>query len=237
MKLDELRQQVLEANLEIVRQGLVVDTFGNASGISREQGLIVIKPSGVAYENLKPRNLVVTDMEGQVVEGELFPSSDLPTHLILYQSFPSLGGVVHTHSRFAAAWAQANQDIPVLGTTHADYFYGPVPTTGLMEADEIETDYEQNTGNVIVRRFKELDPVTMPAALVTGHGPFCWGPSVPEALRNALLLEEVARIAYYTLTLNSSAPTITQPLLDKHFLRKHGPSAYYGQKQGPSAKP
>lgn len=228
--LEDLREEVLQANLELVRQGLVVDTFGNASGISRKEGLVVIKPSGVDYESLKAQDLVVTDLEGQMVEGDLRPSSDLATHLMLYRSLAQLGGVVHTHSRYATAWAQAGREIPALGTTHADYFYGPVPVTEWMEAHEIEQDYELNTGCVIVRRFAELDPESMPAVLVAGHGPFCWGASAREAAHVAVLLEEVARMAYYTVTLNSAATSISQALLDKHFLRKHGPGAYYGQK-------
>lgn len=228
--LEDLREEVLQANLELVRQGLVVDTFGNASGISRKEGLVVIKPSGVDYESLKAQDLVVTDLEGQMVEGDLRPSSDLATHLMLYRSLAQLGGVVHTHSRYATAWAQAGREIPALGTTHADYFYGPVPVTEWMEAHEIEQDYELNTGCVIVRRFAELDPESMPAVLVAGHGPFCWGASARQAAHVAVLLEEVARMAYYTVTLNSAAAPISQALLDKHFLRKHGPGAYYGQK-------
>ncbi|MDA2938785.1 L-ribulose-5-phosphate 4-epimerase AraD [Acidobacteria bacterium AH-259-A15] len=228
--LEDLREEVLQANLELVRLGLVVDTFGNASGISREEGLVVIKPSGVDYESLKAQDLVVTDLEGQMVEGDFRPSSDLATHLMLYRSLAQLGAVVHTHSRYATAWAQAGREIPPLGTTHADYFYGPVPVTEWMEAHEIEQDYELNTGCVIVRRFAELDPESMPAVLVAGHGPFCWGASAREAAHVAVLLEEVARIAYYTVTLNSAATSISQALLDKHFLRKHGPGAYYGQK-------
>ncbi|MDA2931294.1 L-ribulose-5-phosphate 4-epimerase AraD, partial [Acidobacteria bacterium AH-259-O06] len=210
--LEDLREEVLQANLELVRQGLVVDTFGNASGISRKEGLVVIKPSGVDYESLKAQDLVVTDLEGQMVEGDFRPSSDLATHLMLYRSLAQLGGVVHTHSRYATAWAQAGREIPPLGTTHADYFYGPVPVTEWMEAHEIEQDYELNTGCVIVRRFAELDPESMPAVLVAGHGPFCWGASAREAAHVAVLLEEVARMAYYTVTLNSAATSISRAL-------------------------
>lgn len=227
--LKNLREEVLEANLELVREGLVVSTFGNASGILRERELVVIKPSGVDYDSLRSEHLVVTDLDGRVVEGCLRPSSDLPTHLELYRSFPSIGGVTHTHSRFATAWAQARREIPCLGTTHADYFHGPVPVTEEIQPEEIETEYEKNTGRVIVRRFETIDPVEFPAVLIAGHGPFCWGSNAGESAHLALLLEEIARIAYYTVTLNPGVAPIHQPLLDKHFLRKHGPTAYYGQ--------
>jgi L-ribulose-5-phosphate 4-epimerase len=233
MTLKALREQVVEANLELVRRGLVIYTFGNASGISRDHGRVVIKPSGVPFEELKPENLVVTDLSGTVVEGDLRPSSDLPTHVRLYRDFPQIGGVVHTHSSYATAWAQAGREIPCLGTTHADYFYGSIPVTGEMEASEIENAYEENTGSAIVRRFRDLDPAQMPAVLVTGHGPFCWGPTPEKAAQNAVLLEEVAKLAYRTATLNASAPAIAPALLDKHFLRKHGPGAYYGQPKTP----
>lgn len=226
----ELREQVLEANLEIVRQGLVVSTFGNASGILRAEGLVAIKPSGVDYSALSAADLVITDLDGRVVEGTLRPSSDLATHLVLYRSFPGIGGVVHTHSRFATAWAQAHKEIPCLGTTHADYFHGSVPLTDPMRPEEIQDRYEENTGHVIVRRFKDLDSNRFPAVLVAGHGPFAWGESARAAAHSAVLLEEIARISYYTMTLNPSITPISQALLDKHFLRKHGPGAYYGQK-------
>ncbi len=230
MLLEQLRKEVLEANLELPRRGLVIYTFGNASGFSREDGLAVIKPSGVPFEELTPDNLVVTDLDGRVVEGTLKPSSDLPTHLALYRAFPGVGGVVHTHSRFATAWAQAGREIPCLGTTHADYFYGSVPATPPLAPEEIEGDYETNTGAAIVRRFEGMDPLSMPAVLVAGHGPFCWGKSAAEAAQNAALLEETASIAYFTTMLNPVAKPISPALLDKHFLRKHGPAAYYGQK-------
>ena len=227
--LEELRRQVLEANLELVRQGLVIASFGNASGVARDQGLVVIKPSGVPYAELCPDDLVVTDLDGRVVEGRLRPSSDLRTHLALYRSFRSIGGVAHTHSSFATSWAQACREIPCLGTTHADYFRGAVPVTEAMTPAEIQGDYEANTGHVIVRRFAELDPCAVPAVLVAGHAPFCWGRSPNEAADVAIVLEEIARIAYQTVTLNPAAQPIAAELSEKHFLRKHGPAAYYGQ--------
>lgn len=228
--LNELKEEVFEANLEIVRSGLVISTFGNASGLLREEGLVAIKPSGVHYDSLRPDAMVVTDLSGKVIEGKLRPSSDLPTHLVLYQSFAEIGGVVHTHSRFATTWAQAGREIPCFGTTHADYFHGPVPLTEKLSTAEIKTDYEANTGRVIARRFKELDPRRFPAVLVAGHGPFAWGADAADAAHKALLLEEIARIAYYTQTLNPGVVQIDSVLRDKHFLRKHGPQAYYGQK-------
>ncbi len=228
--LDELREQVLDANLELVRKGLVLYTFGNASGISRAEGLVAIKPSGVPYETMCPADLVITDLDGRIVEGTLRPSSDLETHLALYRSFPATGGVVHTHSRFATAWAQARRPIPCLGTTHADYFRGPVPVTEAMEAREIESAYEANTGVVITRRFAGSDPMHVPAVLVAGHGPFCWGATAAEAAHNAVILEYVAEMSYYSVTLAEAAQELDPAHLDKHFLRKHGASAYYGQK-------
>jgi L-ribulose-5-phosphate 4-epimerase len=230
MRLKSLREEVFEANLELVKQGLVTYTFGNASGISRRDGLVVIKPSGVSYESMKSSDLVVVDLQGDRVEGNLRPSSDLATHLVLYRSFPTIGGVVHTHSRYATAWAQAAREIPCLGTTHADYFPGPVPVTESLSPNEIENDYEANTGHGIVRRFSSLDPERAPAVLVTGHGPFCWGRTALDAAHTAVIVEELARIAYYSVTLNPEVPPISKHLLDKHFLRKHGPGAYYGQK-------
>jgi len=228
--LESLRAEVCEANLEVVRRGLVLYTFGNASGVSREQGLVAIKPSGVPYETLRPEHLVITDLEGRIVEGNLKPSSDLPTHLALYRTFPAIGGVVHTHSRYATAWAQAGREIPCLGTTHADYFHGPVPVTDRMLPGEIESDYEWNTGQVILRRFAGIDPIVKPGVLVAGHAPFCWGRTPAEAAHNAVVLEEIACLAYHALTLNPEASAISDALRDKHFLRKHGPKAYYGQK-------
>jgi L-ribulose-5-phosphate 4-epimerase len=230
MMLESLRGEVLEANLELVRRGLVVDTFGNASGICREKNLVVIKPSGVAYDTLRPQDLVITDLEGRSVEGSLRPSSDLPTHIALYKAFREVGGVAHTHSRSATAWAQAGREIPCLGTTHADYFRGAVPVTGLLKPEEIETDYEWNTGRAIVQRLAGVDPLAMPAVLVVGHAPFCWGSSAAEAAHVAWMLEEVAQMAFATLALNSEAVPLVDALRDKHFLRKHGASAYYGQK-------
>jgi len=228
--LESLRAQVCEANLEVVRRGLVLYTFGNASGIAREQRLVVIKPSGVPYDSLRPEHLAITDLDGQMVEGNLRPSSDLPTHLALYRAFPEIGGVVHTHSRYATAWAQAGREIPCLGTTHADYFHGPVPVTEPMQPDEIESEYEWNTGQMIVRRFAGMDPMTKPGVLVAGHAPFCWGRNAAEAAHNAVVLEEIASLAYHSLTINPEAVAISDALRDKHFLRKHGPKAYYGQK-------
>jgi L-ribulose-5-phosphate 4-epimerase len=230
VRLEALRAEVCEANLEVVRRGLVLYTFGNASGIARTEGLVVIKPSGVPYDTLRPEHLVITDLDGKIVEGNLKPSSDLPTHLALYQAFPAIGGVVHTHSRYATAWAQAGREIPCLGTTHADYFHGPVPVTDAMQPDEIASDYEWNTGQVILRRFQGVDPLAKPGVLVAGHAPFCWGRTPAEAAHNAVVLEEIACLAYHALTINPEASAISDALRDKHFLRKHGPKAYYGQK-------
>ena len=229
MLLETLREEVLEANLELVRRGLVLYTFGNASGVSRKDGLVAIKPSGVPYEDLAPEHMVITKLDGQIVEGELRPSSDLPTHLEIYKHFPHAGGVAHTHSEFATAWAQARVPIPCFGTTHADYFHGEVPVTPPLTPDEIATDYERNTGLVICRRFQELDPEAVPAVLVAGHGPFCWGAAAAAAAHHAVILESVARMAYYTLILAEDASPISRELHDKHFLRKHGQGAYYGQ--------
>jgi L-ribulose-5-phosphate 4-epimerase len=229
MRLEDLRSAVLEANLELVRRGLILYTFGNASGIDRETGIVAIKPSGVPYEALKPADLVLTDLDGRIVEGNLRPSSDLATHLLLYREFSRIGGVVHTHSEFATAWAQAGREIPAYGTTHADYFYGPVPVTEELTADEVSSDYVLNTGHAIARRFKDLDPLAIPAVLVAGHAPFCWGTSPPDAAHNAVVLEAVARMAYYTATLNAACPGVAQHLLDRHYFRKHGAGKTYGQ--------
>ena len=232
MSLQQLKEEVLEANLEVVRRGLVLFTFGNASGIARDQGVVVIKPSGVPYEKLKPDDMVVSDLRGKIVEGDYRPSSDLPTHLVLYRAFPQIGGVVHTHSEYATAWAQAGVPIPCLGTTHADYFCGEVPVTQPLRDTEIANDYEHNTGLAIERTFRDRDPEQMPAVLVAGHAPFCWGRDVVEAAHHAVVLESIARMAYLTLSIENGAPTISRALLDKHFFRKHGQAAYYGQPKG-----
>ena len=229
MNLADLRSQVMDANLRLVRDGLVVETFGNASGIDRDHGLVAIKPSGVDYAQLRAGDLVITDLDGTIVEGGLRPSSDLDTHLALYQAFPNIGGVVHTHSLHATAWAQARRQIPCFGTTHADYFDGAIPVTDDMTPDEIAERYELNTGHVIARRFTGLDPMRMQAVLVAGHAPFTWGKTPAAAAHNAFLLEEVARLAFMTVTINPETRPISASLLDKHFMRKHGPKAYYGQ--------
>jgi L-ribulose-5-phosphate 4-epimerase len=231
MALEALRSAVLEANLELVRRGLILYTFGNASGIDRESGLVAIKPSGVPYEELKPADLVVTDLQGKTVDGSLRPSSDLGTHLLLYRAFPAIGGVVHTHSEFATAWAQSGREIPAYGTTHADYFYGPVPVTEELTEEEVGGDYVLNTGHAIVRRFEKLDPLAVPAVLVAGHAPFCWGVTATDAVHNAVVLEAVARMAYYTSTLNAACPGVAQHLLDRHYFRKHGAGRTYGQER------
>jgi L-ribulose-5-phosphate 4-epimerase len=227
--LDQLRAAVLEANLEIVRRGLVLYTFGNASGIDRDSGLVAIKPSGVPYETMKPSDMVITDLEGNIVEGTLKPSSDLATHLLLYREFPSIGGIIHTHSEYATAWAQAGREIPPFGTTHADYFYGPVPVTDELTDEEIGGDYVLNTGVAIIRRFKDLDPSAVPGVLVRGHAPFAWGKTPADAAYNAVVLEAIARMAYFTTTLNAACTGVSQSLLDRHYYRKHGASATYGQ--------
>jgi L-ribulose-5-phosphate 4-epimerase len=229
MLLQGLREEVLAANLELVRRGLVLYTFGNASGIARKEKLVVIKPSGVPYERMKPEHLVVVDLDGKIVEADLRPSSDLPTHLVLYQAFPSIGGVTHTHSEYATSWAQARKPIPCFGTTHADYFHGSVPVTHTMTKAEIASEYEKNTGTAIVKTFDRLDYAAIPAVLVANHGPFTWGPDVATAAHNAVILEQLARMAYLTVSINASAESIGRDLHDKHYLRKHGSSAYYGQ--------
>jgi len=229
--LEELKQDVCKANLDLVKEGLVIQTWGNASGIDREHDLVVIKPSGVPYAGMKPEHMVVVSLEtGKVVEGRLNPSSDTPTHLVLYRAFKHVGGVVHTHSLYATAWAQACRDLPSYGTTQADYWYGEVPCTRLLAPKEIKTDYEVNTGQVIVETFQKLDPMQHPAVLVASHGPFTWGRDVHDAVHNAAVLEFVARLAGETLRLNPKTRPMQPALLDKHFLRKHGPKAYYGQK-------
>ncbi len=227
--LETLKAEVLEANLELVRRGLVIHTWGNASGIDRAQGLVVIKPSGVSYASMRAEDMVVTDLDGDVVEGSLKPSSDLGTHLLLYQAFEHAGGVVHTHSEYATAWAQAARPIPPLGTTHADYFYGPIPVTEELSPWEIRGDYVHNTGLAITRRFRSLDPEAIPGVLVAGHAPFAWGASAHEAAHNAVVLEAVAKMAWVTLQLNPDAKQVSQGLLDRHYFRKHGAGATYGQ--------
>lgn len=229
MRLAKLREEVLEANLELVRRGLVLYTFGNASGIDREAGLVAIKPSGVAYDKLRPADLVLTDLEGRVVEGELRPSSDLPTHLKLYREYAAIGGVAHTHSDFATSWAQAARAIPCLGTTHADYFHGPVPVTGALRPEAIAGAYEAETGAAICRAISGLDPAHFPGVLVRGHGPFCWGRDAAEAAHHAVILEALAKMAYQTLALAEDMEALPRELHEKHFLRKHGAAAYYGQ--------
>lgn len=232
MAYDALKMAVWKANIDIVESGLVVMTWGNASAVDREVGVMAIKPSGVEYENLQPADIVVVSLEtGDVVDGSLRPSSDTPTHLYLYQQFGEIGGVVHTHSSFAVSWAQAERDLPCLGTTHADHFYGSIPVTRRMQPEEIRQAYEHNTGVVIVECFRErgLDPMSIPAVLVAGHGPFTWGETPEKAVENANVLEYVARMAAHTHLINPSARRVDQSLLDKHFLRKHGPDAYYGQ--------
>ena len=229
--LEKLKQSVYEANMELPRRGLVTYTWGNVSGIDREKGLVVIKPSGVRYEELTPDKLVVLDLDGKVVEGELNPSSDTKTHLVLYRKFPALGGVVHTHSPCAVAWAQAGRDIPCYGTTHADYFYGPVPCARALTPEEIDEDYERNTGRVIVEEFRArgIEPAHVPAVICRSHGPFAWGADAAEAVYHAAVLEEVAHMALLTLAVDADAAPAPQHLQDKHFMRKHGPQAYYGQ--------
>lgn len=228
--LEELKKTVLKANLELPRRGLVTYTWGNVSGIDRQKGLVVIKPSGVPYEDMKLEHMVVVDLDGNIVEGELRPSSDTPTHIVLYKAFPTIGGVVHTHSPWATIWSQAGYSIPVLGTTHADYFYGDIPCTRKMDAKEIVNDFEKQTGNVIVETFADKNPNHIPGVLVNNHGPFSWGKSPQDAVHNAVVLEEVAKMSYHTISLNPRIGGITTALLDKHFLRKHGDNAYYGQK-------
>jgi L-ribulose-5-phosphate 4-epimerase len=212
-----------------VRRGLVLYTFGNASGIDREKALVVIKPSGVPYNKMKPEHLVVSDLNGKMIEGKLRPSSDLPTHLVLYKAFPDIGGVVHTHSEYATAWAQAPREIPCFGTTHADYFHGSVPVTDSMPENEIAGEYEKNTGEAIVRRFRGQRAESIPGVLVANHGPFTWGRDVTSAAHNAVVLESIARMAFFTVAINREASAISQPLHDRHYLRKHGSKAYYGQ--------
>jgi L-ribulose-5-phosphate 4-epimerase len=226
--LDKLKIEVYNANIELVKQGLVIHTWGNVSGRDAETGLVVIKPSGVSYEEMRPADMVVIDPEGKVVNGKYRPSTDAPTHLYLYNRFGVISGIVHTHSTYASSWAQAGRPIPALGTTHADHFYGAVPCTRKLSAAEIDIDYELNTGKVIAEAFNEADPLAVPSVVVNGHGPFSWGKSPAEAVYNAVALEEIARMAFYTVLLGKSEP-VDQYLLDKHYKRKHGKDAYYGQ--------
>ena len=226
--LEDLKKQVYQANLDLVKHNLVVFTWGNVSGIDRDQGLVVIKPSGVSYEEMKPEHMTVINLQGDVVEGKLKPSSDTPTHLELYRSFPAIGGVVHTHSEWATSWAQAGRSIPPYGTTHADYFYGEIPCTRKLSEEEIKNEYELNTGKVIVERFADLDPIAVPGVLIHGHGPFSWGTDADNAVHNAVVMEEVAKMAFRNQVLGNTTP-IDQYLLDKHYYRKHGKDAYYGQ--------
>lgn len=233
MLLESLRKEVLEANLELVKRGLVLYTFGNASGVDRERGLVVIKPSGVDYDDLRPEHMVVTDLHGKIVEGNLRPSSDLDTHTLLYREFPTIGAVVHTHSEYATAWAQAGLDIPALGTTHADYFYGPIPCTAPLTDEAIGGDYVHETGLAIVARFRPanapaIDPLAIPACIVAGHAPFAWGRTPHDAAHNAVVLEYVAKMALHTVSLKHDAG-VSQSLLDRHYFRKHGAKATYGQ--------
>ncbi|MRR19626.1 L-ribulose-5-phosphate 4-epimerase [bacterium] len=228
--LEKLKEDVFRANLDLVKHGLVIMTFGNVSGFDRASGLMVIKPSGVSYSEMTANDMVVTDLSGSVIEGTLNPSTDTPTHLALYKAFPAIGGVVHTHSTQATAWAQAGRAIPCLGTTHADYFYGPVPVTRRLTAEETENDYEYNTGLVIAEVMEGRDPLTMPAVLVNSHAPFTWGITPAIAVHNAVILEEVARMAAISVSI-APPEEIDRHLLDKHYLRKHGRNAYYGQKK------
>ena len=231
--LKSLREAVYEANMELPRRGLVTYTWGNVSAVDRAAGLMVIKPSGVEYEDLSPDKLVVLDLDGRRVEGSLNPSSDTRTHLELYRALPEIGGIVHTHSAHAVAWAQAGRDIPCFGTTHADYFYGPVPCARALSPEEVEDDYEGSTGRVIVETFRErgLNPVHVPGVICRSHGPFTWGRDAAQAVYHAAVLEEVAKMAIFTVQINPEALPAPQHVLDKHFMRKHGPNAYYGQKK------
>ena len=227
--LEALKKQVYEANMELPRRGLVTYTWGNVSGIDRETGYFVIKPSGVEYDVLTPDDMVVMDLEGNKIEGKYKPSSDTATHLELYKAFPEIGGVVHTHSPWATTWAQAGRDIPCYGTTHADYFYGSIPCARSLTKEEIETDYEKNTGLVIIETFKDLNPIYVPGVLCVNHGPFTWGKDAMEAVHNAVVLEEVAKMAYQTESINHHAQAAPDSIKEKHFMRKHGANAYYGQ--------
>lgn len=227
--LEALKEEVLKANLELPKRGLITYTWGNVSGIDREKGLVVIKPSGVDYDKMTVEDMVVVDLDGNIVDGKLRPSSDTPTHLVLYKEFEELGGIVHTHSSWATTWAQIGKSIPACGTTHADYFYGSIPCTRKMTREEISSEYERETGNVIVEEFMGKNPIHCPGVIVNDHGPFTWGKNAKEAVHNSVVLEEVAKMAYYT-ELMSSENTMDRVLMNKHFSRKHGKNAYYGQK-------
>lgn len=226
---EALKEKVYQTNIELVKHGLVLFTWGNVSAIDREQCIVVIKPSGVSYEAMKADDMVVLDMDGNILEGKLKPSSDTPTHLVLYKAFPEIGGIVHTHSTYATSWAQAGKDIPSIGTTHADYFYEAIPCTRQMTREEVAGNYEEETGNVIVERFKDINPVFVPGVLVENHGPFAWGKNADEAVHNAVVMEQVAKMAYISYTINPEL-SMNPYLIEKHFNRKHGPNAYYGQK-------
>lgn len=230
--LESLKQSVFEANMLLPKHNLVTFTWGNVSGIDRDKGFVVIKPSGVDYEKMTSNDMVVVDLQGNIIEGDLNPSSDTATHLALYRQYPEIGGIVHTHSRHATVWAQACVDIPAFGTTHADYFYGNIPCTRALKDEEIIHDYELNTGHVIIETFEKrnLKPMEMPGCVVASHGPFTWGTNAQNAVHNAVVLEEVSMMAINTLAINGRQPTMNQTLLDKHYLRKHGKNAYYGQK-------
>ena len=236
--LEELKEKVFRANLDLVKHGLVIFTWGNVSAIDRATGLVVIKPSGVSYETMRAEDMVVVDLDGKIVEGDLRPSSDTPTHLVLYRAFPEIGGVVHTHSTYATAWAQAGRDIPNIGTTHADYFHDDIPCTRDMKKAEVFGEYEKETGNVIVERFKGMNPNDTPAVLVKNHGPFTWGTDADNAVHNAVVLEQAAKMAFVSSTLHLNTldlvdhvPSMNRLLIEKHYSRKHGPNAYYGQKK------
>ena len=228
--LENLKEIVFHANLDLVKHGLVIFTWGNVSAIDRKNGLVVIKPSGVSYETMKAEDMVVIDLNGKIIEGNLCPSSDTPTHLVLYKAFPEIGGIVHTHSTYATAWAQAGKDIPNIGTTHADYFHDSIPCTNDMTEAQVKGEYELETGNVIIQKFKNLNAVHTPGVLVKNHGPFAWGKDANEAVYNAVVIEQVAKMASISLTVNPNL-TMNPFLIEKHFSRKHGPNAYYGQKK------
>lgn len=228
--LEKLKEYVYEQNMELPKRGMVTYTWGNVSAIDRKQGLVVIKPSGVPYDAMCPEDMVVVDLDGNRVEGKLNPSSDTPTHIELYRAFLEIGGIVHTHSTMATAWAQAGRPLPCYGTTHADYFYGEIPCARNLTAQEIEEGYEKNTGSVIIETFAGINPIHVPGVLCKNHGPFAWGKDAAEAVHNAVVLEEVAKMNFYTELINPDAKPAPQCMQDKHFLRKHGPNAYYGQK-------